>query len=54
MQSAYEVHFGGPDQDPGYLRNVLARHIAAVPSGGTIDWATYYFRDLALAKALTS
>ncbi|MGG7054315.1 phospholipase D-like domain-containing protein [Nitrosomonas sp. ANs5] len=52
MQSAYEVHFGGPDQGSGYLRNLLARHIAAVPVGGTIDWTTYYFRDLALAKAL--
>ena len=47
-----EIHFGGPDQLPGYLSNVLAAHIAAVPAGGTIDWVTYYFRDRALAKAL--
>ncbi|MCC6917423.1 phospholipase D-like domain-containing protein [Nitrosomonas sp.] len=47
-----EIHFGGPDQMPGHLRNVLEAHIAAVPAGGTIDWVTYYFRDLRLADAL--
>ncbi|MBX3617950.1 phospholipase D-like domain-containing protein [Nitrosomonas sp.] len=47
-----EVYFGGPDQPTGYLRNVLEAHIAAVPAGGSIDWATYYFRDLKLAEAL--
>jgi phosphatidylserine/phosphatidylglycerophosphate/cardiolipin synthase-like enzyme len=31
---------------------MLAERIAAVPAGGSIDWATYYFRDLELAKAL--
>lgn len=52
MKSAYEVYFGGPDRSSGYLRNVLAQHIAAVPAGGSIDWVTYYFRDLELARAL--
>lgn len=52
MKSAYEVYFGGPDRSSGYLRNVLEQHIAAVPAGGSIDWVTYYFRDLDLARAL--
>lgn len=47
-----EVHFGSPGQTPGHLRNTLAERIAAVPAGGTINWVTYYFRDLRLAKAL--
>ena len=51
MKSAYEVHFGGPDRS-GYLRNVLAEYITAVPPEGSIDWVTYYFRDLKLARAL--
>lgn len=49
---APEVHFGSPGQTPGHLRDILAKRIAAVPAGGTIDWVTYYFRDLRLAKAL--
>jgi len=52
MTLPYEIHFGGPNQPPGYLRDVLAARIAAVPAGGTIDWATYYFRDQGLAEAL--
>lgn len=52
MKSSAEVYFGGPDQPAGYLRNVLEERIAAVPSGGSIDWVTYYFRDLKLAEAL--
>ena len=52
MKSSVEVYFGGPDQPAGYLRNVLEDHIAAVPAGGSIDWVTYYFRDLKLAEAL--
>ena len=51
-KSFSEIYFGGPDQPPGYLRDVLAAHIAAVPTGGSIDWVTYYFRDLRLAEAL--
>lgn len=31
---------------------MLAKHVAAVPPGGYIDWVTYYFRDLPLARAL--
>lgn len=46
------VFFGGPDKPPGFLRDLLARHVDDVPPGGEIVWATYYFRDLALAEAL--
>lgn len=54
MQSGHspEIHFGGPAQAPGHLRTILAERIAAVPAGGSIDWVTYYFRDLDLARAL--
>lgn len=47
-----QVFFGGPDQPSGSLRDLLARHVDAVPQGGEILWTTYYFRDLALAEAL--
>lgn len=47
-----EIHFGGPDYPRGKLRNLLEEWIAAVPAGGFINWATYYFRDIRLAKAL--
>lgn len=49
---SFEIHFGNPTQPAGYLRDVLARHVAAVPPGGSIDWITYYFRDIELAKLL--
>jgi phosphatidylserine/phosphatidylglycerophosphate/cardiolipin synthase-like enzyme len=49
-----EVYFGGPDLQPGRLRNLLAECIAAVPPGGSIDWVTYYFRDRKLAETLLS
>ena len=51
-RSTVEIYFGGPDRPPRHLRNILAERIAAVPAGGSIDWATYYFRDLELAEAL--
>lgn len=47
-----QVFFGGPDRPPGFLRDLLARFVDAVPQGGEILWTTYYFRDLALAEAL--
>jgi phosphatidylserine/phosphatidylglycerophosphate/cardiolipin synthase-like enzyme len=50
--SACEIHFGGPDRPPGFLRDLLAERVAAVPAGGAIDWVTYYFRDRRLAAAL--
>jgi phosphatidylserine/phosphatidylglycerophosphate/cardiolipin synthase-like enzyme len=46
----YEIHFGGPDQPVGRLRDLLAEHIEAVPAGGAINWVTYYFRDRRLAE----
>jgi phosphatidylserine/phosphatidylglycerophosphate/cardiolipin synthase-like enzyme len=46
------VHFGGPDQPPRALRDLLESRVDAVPAGGSIDWMTYYFRDEALAEAL--
>lgn len=50
--SAPVVHFGGPDKPPRLLRDLLQRRIEAVPPGGAIRWATYYFRDRELARAL--
>jgi phosphatidylserine/phosphatidylglycerophosphate/cardiolipin synthase-like enzyme len=49
---AYEIYFGGPDQPAGRLRDLLAERIEAVPTGGAIDWITYYFRDRRLAGQL--
>ena len=46
------VMFGGPDLPPRALRNLLEQRIEAVRAGGSIDWATYYFRDERLADAL--
>lgn len=46
------LHLGGPDQPPRQLRNLLRERIDAVPAGGEIAWATYYFRDRDLAQAL--
>jgi len=43
--------FGGPDR-PMRLRNELEQRVDAVPPGGEIRWATYYFRDERLAAAL--
>jgi phosphatidylserine/phosphatidylglycerophosphate/cardiolipin synthase-like enzyme len=46
------VHFGGPDKPKGVLSDMLLARIDAVPPGGSILWATYYFRDMDLARAL--
>ena len=51
-RSDYEVYFGGPDKPPGVLRSLLSDKIDAVPTGGSIDWVTYYFRDRPLARKL--
>lgn len=37
---------------PRHLRTLLRERIDAVPPGGEIAWATYYFRDRDLAAAL--
>jgi phosphatidylserine/phosphatidylglycerophosphate/cardiolipin synthase-like enzyme len=50
--NARDVYFGGPDRPPGCLRDLLSERIDAVPSGGSIDWVTYYFRDRRLAERL--
>ncbi len=47
-----DIFWGGGNRRPGILRDMLEQHIHMVPSGGTIDWVTYYFRDRRLAKAL--
>jgi hypothetical protein len=47
-----DVHFGGPDRAPGFLRDLLAERDAAVSSGGAIDWVTHCFRGR-LRSALT-
>lgn len=46
------VEFGGPDLAPRRLRNLLQEQVDRAPPGSRIDWATYYFRDRALADAL--
>jgi hypothetical protein len=48
------VHFGGPDLPERALRDVLKARIEAVPPGGWIRWATYYFRDMDLGAALVA
>ena len=55
MTSSYfKVHFGGPDRTAGALRDLLSERVEATPSSGTIDWATYYFRDRPLARTLAA
>ena len=51
-ETDYEVYFGGPDKSLGALRSLLSDKIDAVPTGGSIDWVTYYFRDRPLARKL--
>lgn len=51
---ASEIHYGGPDQPPRALRNVLQTRIEAAPPGSEIVWSTYYFRDRQLADALVA
>lgn len=46
------MEFGGPDLPPRRLRDLLQAQVDASPPGSRIDWATYYFRDRALAEAL--
>jgi phosphatidylserine/phosphatidylglycerophosphate/cardiolipin synthase-like enzyme len=50
----FSVYFGGPDQPPRALRDLLKARIEASPPGSEITWATYYFRDLDLAEALVA
>lgn len=50
--SFFKIHFGGPDKPTRALRDLLSERVAGVPTGGTIDWATYYFRDRPLAGDL--
>ena len=47
-----DVEFGGPDLAPRRLRDLLQSQVDSSPAGSCIDWATYYFRDRALAEAL--
>lgn len=51
---ATEVYYGGPDQPPGALRDLLKARVEAAPPGSEITWATYYFRDQDLAEALVA
>lgn len=52
LTGAGGIAFGGPDRPARYLRDLLEELVEAAPSGSRIDWATYYFRDRALARAL--
>lgn len=47
-----QVEFGGPDLPPRRLRDLLQSYVDGSPPGSRIDWATYYFRDRALAQSL--
>lgn len=51
-RTATEIYFGGPDQPPGALRDLLKARVDAAPPGSEITWATYYFRDQDLANSL--
>ena len=51
---ATEVHYGGPDQPPRALRDLLKARVDAAPPGSEITWATYYFRDQGLAESLVA
>lgn len=50
--AAATLHYGGVDQPPQALRDLLLARIQAAPAGSEITWATYYFRDPELAEAL--
>ena len=52
VSSLGRIEFGGPDLPPRRLRDLLQAQVDASPAGSRIDWATYYFRDRALAEAL--
>lgn len=49
-----EVFYGGPDQPPRALRDILKARVDAAEAGSEITWATYYFRDQALAESLVA
>jgi phosphatidylserine/phosphatidylglycerophosphate/cardiolipin synthase-like enzyme len=50
----FALHFGGPDLPARRLRDLLAERVEAVPAGGRILFATYYFRDRDLARRLVA
>jgi phosphatidylserine/phosphatidylglycerophosphate/cardiolipin synthase-like enzyme len=49
---AATIFFGGVDQPPRALRDLLLARVQAAPAGSEIAWATYYLRDPELAEAL--
>lgn len=51
---ATEIYYGGPDQPPRALRDLLQDRVDAAPPGSEITWATYYFRDQGLADSLVA
>ena len=53
-QPSTEIFYGGPDQPPRALRDVLKARVDAAPAGSEITWATYYFRDQDLADSLVA
>jgi phosphatidylserine/phosphatidylglycerophosphate/cardiolipin synthase-like enzyme len=50
----FALHWGGPDLPARRLRDLLALRVEAVPAGGHIFFATYYFRDRDLARRLVA
>jgi phosphatidylserine/phosphatidylglycerophosphate/cardiolipin synthase-like enzyme len=51
---ATTIHFGGLDEPPSVLRDLLLARVQASPPGSEIAWATYYLRDPELADALVA
>jgi phosphatidylserine/phosphatidylglycerophosphate/cardiolipin synthase-like enzyme len=48
------IHFGGPDEPPAALRDLLMARVESAEPGSEIAWATYYLRDPELAEALVA
>lgn len=48
------VFFGSPRRPGNLLRDLLEARLQAVSAGGEVAWATYYFRDERLARALVA
>lgn len=53
MPACGRVFFGSPSR-PGLLRDILQAKVEAMPAGSEVAWATYYFRDEALAHSLVA
>ncbi len=52
MPTVGRVHFAGPPEPPGQLRDLLIAKVRSARRGSSIRVATYYFVDRPLAQAL--